>query len=142
MGPGRGDNRSAVGDHPQTRLVNSPSEQSAADLFALVWESLADIIGTAATATVFRQALRGLASDGAGSATGIVIERQDLDYRYRVPESWRHPADAESLQAFRVVAREVGALLAKLTGPVLVSHLERMAPFRERGILFGEKEQP
>jgi hypothetical protein len=111
-------------------------DRSPAYLFDVLWESLADVLGTAAAATVLRLALKRVSANGAGPAPEVMIERKDLEYHYRVPESWRFPSDEASLQALRALGRELGALLAELTGPVLVRRLERFAPFREHDILF------
>jgi hypothetical protein len=126
-----------VNSQPRTSGSSPAPGSSAAQLFDLLWESLADVLGTAAAATVLRQAVKRVAAEGNGLAPDVVIVRQDLEYHYRVPDHWRIPADEASLEALRALARELGALLAGLTGPVLVRHLERLDPLRERGITFG-----
>jgi hypothetical protein len=122
--------------HPMSSRAAQP-DPSAACLFDLLWESLADVLGTAATATVLRRALQQVASNGAGPTPEVVIERKNLEYHYRVPESWQLPGDEASHQTLRALGRALGALLTELTGPVLVRRLERLAPFQERGIVFN-----
>lgn len=60
---GAGKIRSLSGDHDVT---------SAAELFDLLWESLADVLGTAATATLLRRAIKRAVSHTAGSEPVVV----------------------------------------------------------------------
>jgi hypothetical protein len=111
---------------------------SAAELFDLLWESLADILGTAATATLVRRALKRVASQTSGSEAVSVI-RNGLEYEYRLPETWTQPGNEEALDALRVVAAELGVLLVELTGPVVTARLGRLAAFRKSGITFSDE---
>jgi len=112
---------------------------SAAELFDLLWESLADVLGTAATATLLRRAIRQAASQASWSEP-VTVARNGLDYVYRLPETWKQPGNEEAIGALRVVAAELRVLLVELTGPVVVRRLARLAPFRKRGIDFSEEE--
>jgi hypothetical protein len=123
----------------------SRSDQDAtspAELFDLLWESLADVLGTAATATLLRRAIKRAASHTSWSEPVIVV-KNGLDYEYRLPETWKQPgneeASGEALGALRLVAAELRVLLVELTGPVVVRRLGRLAPFRERGIDFSNE---
>jgi hypothetical protein len=111
---------------------------SAAELFDLLWGSLADMLGTAATATLLRRAIKQAASQTSWSEPVVVI-RRGLDYEYRLPETWRQPGDEEALSALRVVAAELRRLLIELTGPVVVRRLGRLASFRKLGIDFSDE---
>ncbi len=111
---------------------------SAAELFDLLWESLADVLGTAATATLVRRAIKQATSQTSWSES-VVVVRNGLDYEYRLPETWKQPGNEEALGALRVVAAELRVLLVELTGPVVVRRLGRLAPFRERGIDFSDE---
>src|SRR5688572_27423237 len=53
------------------------SGATAAELFGLLWDTMADVLGTAATATLLRRALK---RAGARSADlgGVAIDRDDL----------------------------------------------------------------
>jgi len=113
-------------------------ESSAAELFDLLWESLADVLGTAATATLLRRAIKRAASHTSWSDP-VIVARKSLDYEYRLPETWRQPDNEEALGALRVVAAELRVLLVELTGPVVVRRLERLAPFRKLGIDFSDE---
>jgi hypothetical protein len=108
---------------------------SAAELFDLLWESLADVLGTAATATLLRRAIKRAASQ-ASWFEPVVVTKNDLDYVYRLPETWKRPGNEEAIGALRAVAAELRVLLVELTGPVVVRRLARLSPFREQGIDF------
>jgi hypothetical protein len=111
---------------------------SAAELFELLWESLADVLGTAAAATLLRRALK-RAAEHISSAEPVIVVRNDPDYEYRLPETWRQPGNEEALNALRRVAVELRMLLIELTGPVVVRRLARLASFRKLGIDFSDE---
>jgi hypothetical protein len=112
---------------------------SAAELFDLLWESLADVLGTAAAATLLRRAIRQAVSHTSWSEP-VVVARNGLDYEYRLPDAWKQPGNEKALGALRVVAAELRVLLVELTGPVVVRRLGRLAPFREQGIDFSDED--
>jgi hypothetical protein len=119
-------------------LVSSVgTAHSAAELFELLWESLADVLGTAATATLLRRAVKAAIAHTAWSEA-VIVDRNGLDYEYRLPEAWKDPGNEEAVGALRVLAAELRVLLVELTGPVVVSRLGRLGPLRERGIDFGD----
>jgi hypothetical protein len=107
-------------------------------VFDVLWESLADVVGTAATATLLRRAIKRAASQTSWPEP-ITVARNGLDYEYRLPETWKQPGNEEALGALRVVAAELRVLLVELTGPVVIRRLARLAPFRERGIDFSDE---
>jgi len=111
---------------------------SAAELFDLLWESLADILGTAATATLVRRALKQVASQTSWSEP-VIVTRNGLEYEYRLPETWKQPGNEEAFGALRVVAAELRVLLVELTGAVVVARLGRLAAFRKSGINFSDE---
>jgi hypothetical protein len=111
---------------------------SAAKLFDLLWESLADVVGTAATATLLRRAIKRAAAQTSWPEP-ITVGRNGLDYEYLLPETWKQPGNEEAIGALRVVAAELRVLLVELTGPVVVRRLARLAPFRKLGIDFNEE---
>ena len=114
---------------------------SAAELFDLLWASLADVLGTAATATLVRRATKRAAPRIPPSESVIVI-RNGPDYEYRLPEAWGQPGNEEALSALRVVVVELRMLLIELTGPVVVRRLARLASFRKLGIDFSDEAPP
>ena len=117
---------------------SDPDVLSAAKLFDLLWESIADVLGTAATATLLRRAIKRSASQTSWPEP-ITVVRNGLDYEYRLPETWKQPGNAEAVGALRVVAAELRVLLIELTGPVVVRRLARLTPFRKLGIDFSEE---
>jgi hypothetical protein len=121
-------------------LVNRSDQDatSAAELFDLLWESLADVVGTAATATLLRRVIKRAASRTSGPEP-ITVARNGLDYEYLLPETWKQPGNEKAIAALRVVAAELRVLLVELTGPVVVRRLARLAPFRKLGIDFSEE---
>ena len=117
----------------------SDEPSSAAELFELLWESLADLLGTAAAATLVRRAIKRVAAHDPSVETVMVV-RNGPDYEYTLPETWRQPAaDEEALSALRKVAVELRMLLIELTGPVVVRRLARLASFRKLGIDFSDE---
>jgi len=109
---------------------------SAAELFDLLWESLVDVLGTAATAIILRRAIQQAAFRTAYPEQ-VTVVRLGLEYEYRVPETWKQPGNDEAVDALRVVAAALRVLLVELTGPVVVDRLGRLAPFRKWGIEFS-----
>ena len=111
---------------------------SASELFDLLWESLADILGTAATATLLRRAIKAAASKASGSEP-VVVTRKGLEYEYRLPETWKQTGNEEAVGALRLVVVELRVLLVELTGSVIVARLGRLAAFRKSGIDFSDE---
>src|SRR5689334_877824 len=112
---------------------------SGAALFALLWDGLADVIGTAATAALLRRAVKG-ATGRCPELVELVIVRENLEYRYAVPSAWNDRGGATPV-ALRELAHELRPLLVELTGFVVVRHLARIPQLRERGIEFLAKEE-
>jgi hypothetical protein len=122
--------------------VNREPAHSAAELFALLWEDLADVLGTAATAALLRRAIRGAASRAAWSEP-ITVARNGLgDYEFRLPDPWKDPGNEKALAALRILAVELRVLLVELTGPVVVNRLGRLAALRGAGIDFSGEGPP
>jgi hypothetical protein len=117
---------------------NDPAGASAAELFDLLWGTLADVLGTAATATLLRRSIRRAADRTAWSEL-LVVARNGLDYTYRLPEAWKQPGNDEAVDALRIVAAELKLLLIELTGPVVVARLGHLAPLRKWGIDFSDE---
>jgi hypothetical protein len=113
---------------------------SAAELFDLLWDTLADVLGTAATATLVRRSLDRAASRIAAHES-IVVVRAGADYTYRLPEAWRQAGNDEAVDGLRILAAELRILLVELTGPVVVTRLGQVAAFRKWGINFTDEAQ-
>jgi hypothetical protein len=104
-----------------------------------LWENLADLLGTAATATLLRRAIRRASADHAELPS--VIVNGAIAYTYELPDTWREPKRPEPLNALRALARELGPLLVQLTGPVVVGRLQRHRQFEKHGIRFFEESR-
>jgi hypothetical protein len=111
-----------------------------AALFTLIWDALADVLGTAATATLLRRAA-GRAAPRCAELTELAIVREKLEYRYTLPSAWADGAGGTPL-ALRELVAELWPLLVELTGPVVVRRLERIPELRERGVISPQEEQP
>lgn len=103
-------------------------------LFAIVWDTLADVLGTAAAAAIVRRAT-GRAAVEVPELVDLVVLREDLEYRYRVPRAWSQNADG-ALIALRELAAEIGRLLMELTGPVVICRLEQIPELRAAGLVW------
>jgi hypothetical protein len=114
--------------------ISTRGEQTAAALFALLWNVLSDSLGTAATATLLRRAMLGVTTR-APELAELRIERAGLEYRYCTPASWNQPSD-EALALLKEVITELAPLLRELTGTVMLRRLDRHPDFRAGGITF------
>lgn len=103
------------------------NDPDAAELFELVWATMADILGTAATAALLRRAAR------RAELPGVTIAQDGLTYRFQVPASWHQPPDPASLAPLRHLVRELCPLLEEMTGPVVLCRLGRVAPLQRVG---------
>ena len=103
------------------------------DLFALVWHALADMLGTAAAATLLRRAAR-RAAVRSPELTQLSITRDSLEYQYALPASWSTPA-ASPPPALRELVSELCVLLVDLTGPVVINRLAQIPELHERGMV-------
>jgi hypothetical protein len=117
---------------------SDPAGTSAAELFDLLWGTLGDILGTAATATLLRRSIKQAAAHTAWSEP-VVVARNGLDYTYRLPEAWKQVGNDEAVDELRIVAAELKRLLIELTGPVVVARLGHLAPLRKWGIDFSDE---
>jgi hypothetical protein len=120
---------------------------SAAALFKLLWEGLADVLGTAATAVLVRRAARRAAARNPELAE-LAISREKLEYRFTLPRAWTERADAAAAiatadaLALRELVGELRPLLVELTGPVVVRRLAQIPELRARGIVPADEGEP
>jgi hypothetical protein len=115
-----------------------PADTPAA-LLQLLWTELADVIGSAATATVLRRAV-GRAADSAPGLAELTIHRDRFQYRYAVPPTW----DAQSettMESMRQLMRELRPLLLELTGMVVLRRLDQIPAFQRTGLTAPEERQ-
>jgi len=131
------------------RLVSAPSVSSgpddggslpltAAALFAIIWDELADVLGTAAVAAIVRRAA-GRAEARSPELAGLTIVRDRLEYRYVLPGAWSQGAE-HGLIALRALVAEIGRLLVELTGTVVVRLLEELPELRACRLVWREEE--
>lgn len=111
--------------------ADADGEGSSADVFALLWTGLADILGTAAAATLLRRSAQ-CALPGAPDLAALHITRQSLEYRYTLPSSWTSPG-SDSSGALQALARELWPLLVALTGSVVIQRLAQLPELRALG---------
>jgi hypothetical protein len=116
-------------ERPATTRGHTPAK-----LFAVVWKTLVDVIGTPATATLVRRSAQRALSREAELAD-LVISRNGFDYAYTVPRTWK-AARPESLDALRALNEELSALLWELTGPVVIRRLNAIPELRLCGAPF------
>jgi hypothetical protein len=114
-------------------------EIPACTLFGILWEALADILGTAATATLLRRAAR-RAERQSPELAQLAIERHGLAWTHTCPPAWSG-ASPDHLGALRTLIGELSPILVEMTGSVVVQHLEQIPELRERGLLAPQEEQ-
>ncbi len=111
---------------------------SAAALFAILWDALANLLGTAAVAAIVRRAARRAAA-ASPELVDLVVVREDLEYRYTLPDAWSQDAQRAPI-ALRVLVAEIGRLLAELTGTVVIRRVEQIPELRACGLVWREEE--
>lgn len=111
-------------------------DRSAAELFAIVWDALAETLGTAAVAAIVRRAAAG-ARQHSAELVELVIACEDLEYRYTLPRTW---SQGSSSIALRELAAEIGRLLLELTGTVVIGRLEQISELRAGGLVWRAEE--
>lgn len=94
-----------------------------AALFTRLWDALADLLGTAATATILRRAAR-RALPHAQELGQLTFDRVDDQFTYAVPASF-HRTRGPSV-ALRALAGELQPLLEESIGPLAQRHLARV----------------
>ena len=113
-------------------------ELSAAALFAIVWDALADVLGTAGVAAIVRSAARRAAAESQ-ELVDLVIARENFDYVYTLPGGWTATQENGPV-ALRVLVREIARLLMELTGTVLISRLEEIPALQAHGLVWRVEE--
>jgi hypothetical protein len=109
-------------------------DPTAGALFGLLWETMAEVLGTTATAVLVRRAAR-RATAHWPVLQQLVIHQDGLAYQFRIPETWQEGSNPEALAALRALGQEVCHLLHAMTGPVVIRRLARLMPLRRYGII-------
>jgi hypothetical protein len=107
---------------------------TSAALFAVVWDALAGVLGTAAVAALVRRAVRRAAAESP-ELMELVVVREELEYRYTLPRAWSEKAEGGPI-ALRVLVRELGQLLVELTGTVVIRRMEQIPELRAHGLIW------
>jgi len=122
----------------QRGAATQAGKPSVAQVFDILWENLADLMGTAAVATLMRRALR-VASVTNPELASLNVLKEELEYKYHLPDSWQTECDGEQGRALKELLAELGPLLVQLTGPVAVRRVDRIAVLKECDILTSEE---
>jgi hypothetical protein len=111
---------------------------TAAELFRLLWDEVADLIGTAATAALLRRALK-RASAKQPELAALVLKREGLEYEWVLPGAWHDLDGRDAVRHLRRLVREdLDPLFRELTGPVIARRLAQTPALVEAG-LAGEE---
>ena len=128
-----------VNDSPVVE-ASGAGDLDTAGLFAIVWDAIAEVLGTAATAAIVRRAAGRVAIESP-ELVDLVIRRERLEYRYTLPHAWSHPAGATTPEdrmpiAFQALVGEIGRLLVELPGTVFIGRLVEIPELRARGLVW------
>ena len=127
MGPSR------VPDSEPSSVDDASEAMRGAALFKLIWDSVADVLGTTAAATLLRRAAQ-RAMPRSPELGEFAILRIDTGYTYTLPRALVGKLEHTPV-ALRELVVELRPLLAELTGQVVVRRIEQIPGLRERGIL-------
>jgi hypothetical protein len=110
-------------------------EPTTAEVFERLRDALADVMGSAATATFLRRAIRRATLAHPELAT-IAITKHHLDYEYVLPTHWT--GNRASLPALAGMSSELEELLRELTGSVMVRRLRALPELANAGLFRPE----
>ena len=110
-----------------------------AKAFDALWETLVDVLGPAATATLLRRALK-RATSGAPDLGSLVISREQFAYRYTLPPAWLDAAARAPIDPLCVLIGELRPLLVELTGNVVWRRLAGIPELRSCAVFDVENE--
>jgi hypothetical protein len=106
---------------------------AAAELFALLWDTLTDLLGPATTATLLRRCVK--YAMGRYPILGrVTIRRETFEYHYDLPTNWNQQSE-EASEALRALVRELWRVLVPLTDQVVVRRLAELSPFTQCGLV-------
>ncbi len=107
-----------------------------AEVFDRLKDTLVGVIGTAATATFLRRAVR-RAAKKFPELGNLAITKEKLDYEYAIPKHWSDGRDG--LPALVNLSGELESLLLDLTGGVMIRKLRSVPLLLDAG-LFRKEE--
>ncbi len=105
----------------------APGAPRPSALFTLLWQTLSNLIGTPATATLLRRGLKRAAPRRPRLAQ-VDISRAEHDYVFTLPPDWA-ASGADSLEDLRALFVEIHILARQLTGSVIIRRLEAIPEF-------------
>jgi hypothetical protein len=116
----------------------SPRRTAAAELFQRLWDELADLVGTAASAALLRRALK-RASAKEPELAAVALRREGLDYAWVFPAAWHDTERRDAVEHLRRMVRDdLHPLFRELTGPVIARRLAQSPELTAAG-LAGEE---
>jgi hypothetical protein len=107
-----------------------------ADLFAVLWAVLVEMLGAPTTATLMRRSARQRMGEYP-ELEELVITRQGFDYSYAVPAAWTQANEQST--ALHALFVDLCALLLELTGPVVVRRLKELPQLTKCGLVVPER---
>jgi hypothetical protein len=127
MGPSR------VADSGRSGADDAGAELRGAALFKLIWDTVSDVLGTTAAATLLRRAALRAMSRSAELGE-LAVLRTDAGYTYTLPRGLVGKVEHTPVPLRELVA-ELRPLLVELTGQVVVRRLDQIPGLQERGIV-------
>ena len=110
---------------------SDPEQLSGASIFTILWEAVADVLGTATTAALFRRALK-RAMPLHPELGQLVIVRENLRFWYEVAPSWQE-RHVLAPPALRELVAQLRPMLVEMTGQVVVQQVLQMPALKGRG---------
>ena len=127
MGPSR------IPDSGPSSVDEASGEMRGAAIFKLIWDSVAEVLGTTATATLLRRAAQ-RAMARSPELGEFAIVRTDAGYTYTLPRALVGKLEHTPV-ALRELVGELRPLLAELAGQIVVRRIDQIPGLQERGIL-------
>jgi hypothetical protein len=124
---------SGVPDSGRSSADDPSAELRGAALFKLIWDPVAEVLGTTAAATLLSRAAR-RATPRSPELGELTVLRTGDGYAYQLPRALVGKLE-HTPAALRELFAELRPLLVQLTGQVIVRRLEQIPGLQERGIL-------
>ena len=103
---------------------------SAADVLAVLWNNLVDVLGSAAAAALLRRAAK-QARPRLPELEHLEVVRERWGYRYRAPPEWRQRSLQDTPALRELIVSELCPILHDLTGPIVLRRLEAVPELEE-----------
>jgi hypothetical protein len=106
----------------------APGAPRPSALFALLWQTLSNLIGTPATATLLRRGLK-RAAQRRPVLAAVDITRAEHDYVFTLPQDWEGGEEEAAREDLRALFVELHALARQFTGSVIIRRLKAVKEF-------------